>query len=192
MLWNHPKAVFHILKNSDPQIVQTNLAPFICHNFISNNLSGNYVENNLLYIITMMLKDEINKLENINQLDNFLNKTQCGYLLEELIQFPDIQLYFKKIITKPVEQLENTYSSNVINFNTFENVKEINMLKGKENNKDLFNKNITDLGKNDSNDIDNENNENIFLYKQFNEKYYPDLTIKEIGEYKNNAKKKKL
>ena len=204
MLWNHPKVVFHILKNSDPQIVQTNLAPFICHNFISNNLSGNYVENNLLYIITMMLKDEINKLENINQLDNFLNKTQCGYLLEELIQFPDIQLYFKKIITKPVEQLENTYSSNVINFNTFENVKEINMLKGKENNKskkdnknssdknnkDLFNKNITDLGKNDSNDIDNENNENIFLYKQFIEKYYPDLTIKEIGEHKNNAKKK--
>ena len=75
-LWNYPEAIYHILKNTETQIVQTNLAHFICHNFYSNHLSGNYIENNLLYIFTMMLKDEIDKLENINQLDNFLNNTK--------------------------------------------------------------------------------------------------------------------
>ena len=29
-LWNTPEAISHILENSDPQVVKTNLAPFIC------------------------------------------------------------------------------------------------------------------------------------------------------------------
>ena len=85
------------------------------------------MENNLLYIIAMMLKDEIDKLENITQLDNFLNNTKCGYLLEELRQIPDIQLYFNKIITKSVEKLEKSYSSKEINFNYFEDSNKINI-----------------------------------------------------------------
>ena len=62
-LWNSPEITHNILLNSDIEIVKTNLAPFICNNFYCNYLSGNYMENNLLYIITKMLKDEIDKLE---------------------------------------------------------------------------------------------------------------------------------
>ena len=66
------------------------------------------MENNLLYVITMMLKDEINKLDNINQIDNFLENSKCGFLLEELQKMPDIQIFFKKVIQKTVETIERT------------------------------------------------------------------------------------
>ena len=56
------------------------------------------MENNLLYVITLMLKDEIDKLENIEQFENFLENTKCGFLLEELIKMPDIQIYYKILI----------------------------------------------------------------------------------------------
>ena len=58
------------------------------------------MENNLLYIITLLLKDEIDTLENIDQVDNFLENTKCGFLLKELQKMPDIQIFFKKVILK--------------------------------------------------------------------------------------------
>ena len=67
------------------------------------------MENNLLYVITMMLKDEIDKLENVDQLNSFLENTKCGYLLEELRKMPDIQIYFKNVILKTVENIERKY-----------------------------------------------------------------------------------
>ena len=116
-LWNYPEAMYHILLNSDDEIVQKDLASFIVNNFYCNYLSGNYMENNLLYVITMMLKDEINKLNNINQVDDFLENSKCGFLLEELQKMPDIQIFFKKVIQKTVETIERTSSSRGIKFN---------------------------------------------------------------------------
>ena len=108
-LWSHPEAVYHILKNSDNKIIKSNLAPFIMNNFYCNYLSGNYIENNLLYIITMMLKEEINGLKSIDQVnDVFLENSKCALLLEQLRRMPDIQIYFKNIILKTVEKMENT------------------------------------------------------------------------------------
>jgi hypothetical protein len=101
-IWNHPELVYKILINTDLEMVKENVAPFIVNNFYCNHLSGNYIENNLLYIFTLMLKDEINKLENINQVDNFLENTKCGYLLEQIQKIPDIQIYFKNVILKTV------------------------------------------------------------------------------------------
>ncbi len=83
------------------------------------------MENNLLYVITMMLKDEINKLDNINQVDNFLENSKCGFLLEELQKMPDIQIFFKKVIQKTVEIIERTSSSREIKFNIEEKQKEL-------------------------------------------------------------------
>ena len=42
----------------------------------------------------MMFTEEIDKLEDIKQVDTFLENTKCGYLLEELRKIPDIQIYF--------------------------------------------------------------------------------------------------
>ena len=93
------------------------------------------MENNLLYVITMMLKDEIDKLENINQVDKFLENTKCGFLLEELIKMPDIQIYFKNVIIKTVEKIERTYSFREINFKISKILEEIIKLKNDEEKK---------------------------------------------------------
>ena len=76
--------MYNVLKNTEINVVRANLAPFIVNNFYCNYLSGNYMENNLLYIITLMLRDEVDKLKNIDQFDFFLENTKCGFLLEEL------------------------------------------------------------------------------------------------------------
>jgi hypothetical protein len=93
------------------------------------------MENNLLYVITMLLKDEIDKLENINQVDTFLENTKCGYLLEELIKMPDIQIYFKNVIIQAVEKIERTCSFRDINFDINERLEELKKIREEEEKK---------------------------------------------------------
>ena len=198
-LWDCPESIFNILIKTDEKIFKTNLAPFIANNFYSNYLSGNYMENNLLYIITMMLKDEIDKLENVNQVDKFLEKTKCGFLLEELYKIPDIQIYFKNLIMKTVEKMEVTCSFREIKFNIKERLNELNKLKEQEekiikkkdeqNFEKLFSKKIDsrliDPSINYSKEENPENNRgNIFL-----EKYSAEINIKEFETRAENAKK---
>ena len=40
--------------------MKDHLSNFICNNFYENILSANYIENNLLYLILLLLKEEIN------------------------------------------------------------------------------------------------------------------------------------
>ena len=134
-LWNCPEEMHDILMNTEPKIIQENLAPFIVNNYYSNYLSGNYMENNSLYIITMMLKDEIDKLENVDQLDSFLENSKCGYLLEELRKMPDVQIYFKNVILKTVENIERKYSFKEIKFNVEEIYKDLMKYKKDEEKK---------------------------------------------------------
>ena len=134
-LWNFPEAIYYILNGSETEIVKSNLAPFIINNFYCNYLSGNYMENNLLYIISLMLKDEIDKLENVSQTEHFLDNTKCGFLLEELIKMPDIQIFFKNIIFKTIEKMERTCSFRTINFKISEILKEFKKIKDGEDKK---------------------------------------------------------
>ena len=67
-LWEEPKLVALLLKNSDINNVKEVLAPLFCNNFYQNILSSYSVEENLLYLIFLMLKDEINKLDSINHI----------------------------------------------------------------------------------------------------------------------------
>ena len=126
-LWSHPEAIYNIIKNTDNKIIQSNLATFIMNNFYCNYLSGNYIENNLLYIITMMLKDEINGLKFRDQVnDVFLENSKCALLLEQLRRMPDIQIYFKNIILKTVEKMENKISDKEISLNILDKFTKIN------------------------------------------------------------------
>ena len=198
-LWNSPETIAQILENSEPNIVQTNLAPFICHNFYCNYLSGKYLKNNLLYVITIMLKKEIDNLENINQVDNFLENTKCGFLLEELQKVPEIQIYFKNVIIKMVEIIERSYSFREINLNISEILKEFNDLKEEEKNNihhvknldefytKIVNRKLVDLSINYSKE---ENNlKMINRNTNFVEKYSPDITYNEIENRTEKAKK---
>ena len=201
-LWNSPEVIHKILVKTEPEIVKTNLAPLIVNNFYCNLLSGNYMENNLLFIITMMLKDEIDKLENINQVDSFLENTKCSYLLEELQKFPDIQIYFKNVILKTVEIMERKYSFREIKFNVNEIINDLLKIKREEekkvgkktnNNQDLeqlYNSIITskvmDLSINYSREENNQKNKqrNDLFFRN----YAPDITINTFKERATNAK----
>ena len=194
-----------ILVNSDEKAVQTNLAPLLVNNFYCNLLSGNYMDNNLLYIIAMMLKDEIDKLDNINQVENFLEGSKCGFLLEELRKMPDIQIFFKNVIRKTVEKIERKYSFREIKFDIEEISKELakykndeekkNSKKSLNNNKDLdefYNKIInSQVRESCINYATEENNEK---YKERNEKfnknYEPNITNHDLELRAENAKNK--
>ena len=116
-LWPYPEAIFYILKNSGEYDFIDNLANFIVNNFYSNKLSSNYLENNLLYVFTMMFKDEIEQLESLNDIPFFFENSRSSVLLEKMIHMPDIQMYFRKILFQMIEKIENVSSSKKINFN---------------------------------------------------------------------------
>ena len=133
LLWNNPKLMIKILNNVDIKELKENLAPFVVDNFYNNYLSGNYLENNLLYIFTIMIKEEVDKLKDISEVSSFLDNSRCGILLEQLIYKNDIQIYFRKMIFKTISKIENC-SSTKINFNVNEINKKISWLKSERAN----------------------------------------------------------
>ena len=201
-LWNSPETMHRILVKTEPEVVKTNLAPLLVNNFYCNLLSGNYMENNLLYIITMQLKDEIDDLENINQIDSFLENTKCSYLLEELQKMPDIQIYFKNVILKTVEMMERRYSFREIKFGVEEILNDLMKIKREEekkigkkinNEKDLeklyntvIKSKVMDLSINYSREENNEkyNKRNDLFFRN----YAPDIVINTLKERAKNAK----
>ena len=149
----------------------------------------------------MMLKKEIDELENISQLDNFLENTKCGFLLEELQNVPEIKIYFKKVIIKTIEKIERTCSFREINFKISEILKQFNALKKEEENnikeissknldeyyKKIINRQLIDLSINfskEDNNLKSINNNTIFI-----ERYSPDITTNDIEKRAENAKK---
>ena len=165
------------------------------------------MDNNLLYVITLMLKDEIDKLENIEQFENFLENTKCGFLLEELIKMPDIQIYFKNVILKTVEKIERTCSFREIKFDVSERLNELIKLKEEEEKKTaknnyktqeeiytkIINSKVIDPSINFSkSDNDNKCRERNDL---FGKKYVPNICekdLKELATKANNEKKNDL
>ena len=117
ILWNYPEAVYHILRNTENSKIENNLANFFVNNFFTNFMSGNSLENNLLFVITMMLKEEIDQIKDIYDIDNIFKDSKVMLLLKEMINFPDIQLYFNKIIFKTIEKMENNFSWKKMDFN---------------------------------------------------------------------------
>ena len=181
-LWPYPEAIFYILKNSGEKDFRDNLANFIVNNFYSNKLSSNYLENNLLYVFTMMFKDEIEQLESLNDIPFFFENSRSSVLLEKMIHMPDIQMYFRKILFQMIEKIENVSSSKKINFNMdiimqdtknyIESEKKRLGKKNKKTNEELtikyINSHILEQSMNiqnlDSQDVDiNELKQNIFL-----------------------------
>ncbi len=197
-LWNCPEVMYQILINSTDEEVKANLAPFIVNDFYCNYLSGNYMENNLLYVITLMLKDEIDKLEKIEQIDTFLENNKCGFILEELQKMPDIQIYFKKVIFRIIENIERNCSSREISFDVSKRekelikIKELEKKKGK-NKKNLeeiirkyVNRNVIDQSINFNKDENNKKSKDRKLI--FAKKYVPDIVTQDFESHLEAAK----
>ena len=118
-LWEKPSLIAKILFNSNKNEIRDYLAPLICNDFYENILSPNYIEDQLIFIIYLLLEKEINDLNNVNDYKKFLNNTICGYFLDELIEKKDIKTFFKIIFKDIIEILELSSSDNELTFDPF-------------------------------------------------------------------------
>ena len=196
-LWEKPKIMALLLKQAEISDVKNYLAPFIVNNFYENILSPNFIEENLIYILTLLLDDEINKLSSPHENINFLDDTRCGYLFEELRKKKDIQTFFKNIILDSIENLETNYSNLKLNFIPEEmNSSYMESIKSKGSKYRIKNEDIYLNSSDAANEIEGINyrdrkliqNEQVF----FNMKFIPSLdkesVDKFIKEYKVETK----
>lgn len=105
-LWEYPELTSEIIINSEYSTVKNNLAPFFINNFYANYLAGDFIENNLLYIITLLLQNELEKINKIEDWNLFLKNSNTEIFLTSLCEIPNIQLFFKNIIERAVEIIE--------------------------------------------------------------------------------------
>ena len=134
-LWENPKLVAFLLSNSNIKDIKEHLASFIVNNFYENILLSNSVDNNLMYLYTLMLKEEINNLEKVNEPELFLdNNSACYYLLNELSRKDNIRQYFKKVLLSVIENIESYSSDNILSLSikNFQNLVEKYKAKYKE------------------------------------------------------------
>ena len=133
ILWENPKLVSDIILFCNLSDIKEHLAIFFMNNFYENILSGNSIENNLMYVLTLLIKNEINKIENIEDCDKFLDKdSKVAYLLSEIRKKAEVKYYFKTFILNLISDLESMSSVYFsLNFNEM-----LNILKRKTNNLD--------------------------------------------------------
>ena len=203
-LWQQPKVVALLLEKSDINDIREILAPFFVNNFYENILSSNYIEDNLMYLLTLILKQEINSLNDKNDINNFLNETVCGYLFEQLNMKSDVKAFFKKIISKIVENLELLYSSKEMHFEIKQIQEDItNAKESKKGDKSNQNKKVKissneilrnsitekdlSFGLGDECEYFGSSNNNLKIdIKEFEEKYMKKLTKNEIIKLKES------
>lgn len=182
-LWKQPYIIYKLLLYSDIKDIKNNLAPFFANNFYDNILSSNFFSDNLIYIIYLLLKQEINNLENINS-ENFLENTKCGMFLEQLFDKIDIKFFCKSNILNIIESLESNFSSKRICFDvdSLDNYFKNNIKNKNFENIFIMYKEIpnNEIGKKDEINLEKNNSEDI---KIFNSKYLIDIKIKNLEEF---------
>ena len=124
-IWKKPEIMYLIITKVDPEDLNYNLSSFIILNFYNNILSASYMENNLLYLLSLLLKDEVDQLNSPDDINIFLNETKCGILLDQIFKQNDIQVYFKSILLKIIEKLELLNSNRKIEFEVSKKEKDL-------------------------------------------------------------------
>ena len=184
-LWNNPLLIAKILMNSNIIDVKYYLAPLITNNFYENILSNNHVEDQLLYIISILLENEINELKDINS-DIFLNNTPCSYILGELVEKKDVKDFFKIILKDLIKDMETINGKNVFMLD-IEKIESFLIQKYKEKD-DNKNNNFFYI---DTINLDN-NDKTKIMNEKFFKKYAIDLTIPELKAKNNNKNNNKI
>ena len=215
-LWEEPKLVADLLLRADKEDVKTYLAPFICNNFYQNILSPNYIEDPLIYIIYILLKKEIDSMEKIDDSNNFLENTQCSFLLEQLIEHNDVKEFFKIILENTMEDLgTNQFMFSLDDLNTWQKQNKRKVSKSVFDKNYLKEQNIDKTGRKKTMDqihiddskedltkmktltkvdiqgISNEEKENIknnINYMVFSSRYLISISLKKLEDYIKNDK----
>ena len=124
-----------MLLNADINDLKENLANFVVHNLYSDIKN----EEQIIYIITLLLKKEINNLNN--------NDLRCRIILEEFYKKSEVKFYFKTIFFDIFKKLQNTFSSNDLNL-YIDKIKEDVIENKLENNDIIDDKNKIEIIKN--------------------------------------------
>ena len=185
-LWEEPKLVYKLLLKANKDEMKNNLAPLICNNFYENILSPNYIQDPLIYIIYLLLKNEIESFKDINEgINNFLNDTTCGYLLQQLIEKNDIKEFFKLILQDALEDLGNDkFIFNIDELNKWQ------LEGGQKVNESIFDKNFLS-----SKNVDDDDNLNNFIQQNSSIGYSKSLEridSKDITENEKETIKKNI
>ena len=97
-LWENPKLVSEVIMNCDINDIKETLSYLFMNNFYENILSNNNIENNLMYVLTLLIKDEINNLNNINDCYKFMGDySKVGYLMNELRKKMILKFFLKTL-----------------------------------------------------------------------------------------------
>ena len=124
--WQQPILTAELLSLSNIFDLKGNLAPFFSNFFYENYLSTIDIEDNLLFILTILLKKEIMNLKDKNDYNSFLDETCAGIVLSELKLKNDNGKYFRRIINKTIEKLElNYWPINLVFQIPYEEIKNI-------------------------------------------------------------------
>ena len=143
-LFNQPKITSKLLLSANSKDMKETLSDFFCHNLYENILSPNYIEHNLLFLISFLLKEEINNMDSKilqkpeKNLEIFLNNSTCGYILEQFQKNKDVQIFFKTILLNVIENLELSSANKEMIFDLNKIEEEIiTKTKSRENNDEL-------------------------------------------------------
>ena len=203
ILWDNPKFISKIIINSSNQDVKNNLANFFTNFFYENITSSKCIESNYLYLITLLLMDEINSLKGIETPETFLNSTKCGFFLEQLCEKNELQYFFKKIIFEVIESISNSHPNEEISFNP-EKLREI-ISNQKEKDNKMKNEYETELedelilenvkakssNKSEEENTDNKNSKNLFINKYMELLKEEDLQIS-LSNYEKKTNKNNM
>ena len=210
-LWEDPKIMSNLLINSNIKDIKKIIGPLLANNFYENILSFNYLQENFMFVLTLLCKNEISNLSSPNDINLFLQDTPCGCLLEQLINKIDIKSYFNRILKDVIENIEIKCSERKMNFlikiieeqikdRKQKKIKKVNKGKNKKNEEedDVYRKNPTDnikfniaeimsftsstLDDNDPDESGTREKIDKESSKIFSEKYTPDLCSKDFNE----------
>jgi len=192
-LWEKPKFVCSIIQNTKNNFVKNQLSYLFADNFYENILSSNFMEDRLMYLLTLLLEGEINNLNDINESEHFLDhNSNCGYLLERLRFKKDIQSFFKSIIFDSIKNLETYHPSLNINFNLTKISDVIDKDQDKKKKKNSDKIKIGDEQDSDNNSDYELNKKDEIKNNIFVGNYIPDLNKQaledQLNKYKDDKK----
>ena len=114
--WDNPESIYIILSKLNLEESKT-IAKFVAHNLYDKLFSSSNNEEQLIYIISLLLKDEINSLKNEEiEYNKFLHNSPCDNILKQLIHKKEVLYYFKETLVEIVKKVEIDTSSNPILF----------------------------------------------------------------------------
>ena len=73
-LWEKPKLIALIIEHININVLKAHLAPFFAYNFYENIFSDDCIEDNLIYVLTLLMQSEIKNLQLLIKKESYINE----------------------------------------------------------------------------------------------------------------------